>query len=45
MRVSASSSELLGINRDNERVNTNRAHLAGVGAAVAATLLNTTCCW
>lgn len=38
MRVSDPSSTLLGINRDNERVNTNRAYLAGVGAEVAAEL-------
>jgi thiamine kinase-like enzyme len=38
MRVSDSKSSLLGINRDNERINTARAHEAGVGAALIDSL-------
>ncbi|MBS1948807.1 MAG: phosphotransferase [Bacteroidetes bacterium] len=38
MRVSDSKSSLLGINRDNERMNTARAHEAGVGAALIGSL-------
>lgn len=39
MRVSDSKSGLLGINRDNERVNTIKAYEAGVGAAVIDSLI------
>jgi thiamine kinase-like enzyme len=39
MRVSDSTSGLLGINRDNERVNTIKACEAGVGAAVVDSLI------
>ena len=39
MRVSDSKSGLLGINRDNERMNTMKAHEAGVGAAVVDSLI------
>ena len=38
MRVSDKTTGLLGINRDNERVNTDKAHQAGVGAAVVDSL-------
>src|SRR5579871_1326645 len=38
MRVSDSKSSLLGINRNNERINTARAHEAGVGAALISSL-------
>ncbi len=38
MRVSNEGSALLGITRENEEVNTARAHIAGVGAAIAASL-------
>lgn len=38
MRVSNERSALLGINRENEEVNTARAHIAGVGASIAASL-------
>lgn len=38
LRISHANSSLLGINRENERVNTARAHLAGVGPAVIASL-------
>jgi len=38
MRVSDAKSSLLGINRDNERVNTAKAHEAGVGAALIDSL-------
>lgn len=34
LRVSHSSSSLLGINRENERINTAKAYEAGVGAAL-----------
>ena len=40
MRVSDSKSGILGINRENERINTMKAHEAGVGAAVIDSLLN-----
>jgi thiamine kinase-like enzyme len=39
MRVSDSKSGVLGINRDNERANTIKAHEAGVGAAVIDSLI------
>lgn len=39
MRVSDSKSGLLGINRENERINTMKANEAGVGAAVIDSLL------
>ncbi len=38
MRVSHKTTSLLGINRDNERVNTDRAFQAGVGAALLEAL-------
>ena len=38
MRVSDKTTSLLGINRANERVNTERAHRAGVGAALVDAL-------
>lgn len=38
MRVSDTITSLLGINRNNEMVNTERAHRAGVGAAVIDSL-------
>ena len=38
MRVSHKGTELLGINRENERVNTEKAWQAGVGAAVVDSL-------
>lgn len=38
LRVSDSSSSLLGINRENERTNTSIAHQAGVGAALIDSL-------
>lgn len=38
LRVSDSSSSLLGINRENERINTAKAHEAGVGAALIDSL-------
>ncbi|MBS1599470.1 MAG: phosphotransferase family protein [Bacteroidetes bacterium] len=38
MRVSDTATNLLGINRKNEMVNTDRAHQAGVGAAVIHSL-------
>ena len=38
MRVSDTTPALLGINREQERVNTGRAHDAGVGAAVIDSL-------
>lgn len=38
LRVSDSSSSLLGINRENERINTAKAHEAGVGAALMDSL-------
>jgi thiamine kinase-like enzyme len=38
MRISNAATGLLGINRENERVNTTRAHQAGVGAAVVDSL-------
>jgi len=38
MRVSDTSTSLLGINRENERVNSARAHESGVGAAVIDSL-------
>ena len=34
MRISDKKTDLLGINRENERVNTRKAHKAGVGSAV-----------
>lgn len=40
MRVSDSQTELLGINRHYERMNTIKAYTAGVGAAVADALVN-----
>src|SRR5882724_3042876 len=40
MRVSDTATNLLGINRENERINTSRAHDAGVGAAVVDSLPN-----
>ncbi|MBS1576380.1 MAG: phosphotransferase family protein [Bacteroidetes bacterium] len=39
MRVSDSKSGLLGINRENERINTMKAHEAGVGASVIDSLI------
>ena len=38
MRVSDTATNLLGINRENELINTDRAHQAGVGAAVIYSL-------
>jgi len=38
LRVSHTVTALLGINRENERVNTDRAHRAGVGAALVDSL-------
>jgi len=38
LRISDSTSSLLGINRENERVNTAKAHEAGVGAALIDSL-------
>ncbi|MEJ0103397.1 MAG: choline/ethanolamine kinase family protein [Bacteroidota bacterium] len=38
MRVSDTSTNLLGINRENERVNSARAHKAGVGPSVIGSL-------
>ncbi|MES1219912.1 MAG: LPS biosynthesis choline kinase, partial [Bacteroidota bacterium] len=38
MRVSDTATNLLGINRDNEKVNTERACKAGVGPAVIDSL-------
>jgi thiamine kinase-like enzyme len=38
MRVSSNTSRVLGIDRENERENTARAHEAGVGAAVIDSL-------
>ena len=38
MRVSDKTTGLLGINRNNERVNTAKAHQAGVGAAIVDSL-------
>src|SRR5260221_8748307 len=38
LRVSQPVTALLGINRENERVNTERAHRAGVGAALVDSL-------
>src|SRR5260221_9578688 len=38
MRVSDPSANLLGIDRENERVNSARAHKAGVGASVIDSL-------
>jgi len=40
MRVSDSKSGVLGINRENERINTMKAHEAGVGAAVIDSLIS-----
>lgn len=40
MRVSDKATDLLGINRINESVNTERAHKAGVGAAMIDFLAN-----
>ena len=40
MRVSDTAPELLGINRLNEKINTQRAHEAGVGPAVIDSLLH-----
>ncbi len=40
LRVSDTAQDLLGINRENERINTDRAHRAGVGAAVIDSLSN-----
>ncbi|MEO5593819.1 MAG: choline/ethanolamine kinase family protein [Chitinophagaceae bacterium] len=40
MRVSDTAPELLGINRLNERINSQRAHEAGVGPAVIDSLLH-----
>jgi thiamine kinase-like enzyme len=40
MRVSNVASALLGINRNNERINTDRAHQSGVGAAIIDSLPN-----
>jgi thiamine kinase-like enzyme len=38
IRVSDTSTNFLGINRENERINTSRAYSAGVGAAVVDSL-------
>src|SRR6266568_7763963 len=38
MRVSEKKSSLLGINRENEKVNTELAHRAGVGASLIDSL-------
>ena len=40
MRVSDTAPGLLGINRTHEKINTQRAHLAGVGPAVLDSLLH-----